>query len=240
MLKKMEVIEAIFSNLRLLWNLPFAREVILVGITAMLTHFFSVRKLKKERRTKYQDKIGENIATALTAVREISMSTKTFEIYQYCIDNSPADNANALSDSAYYPAFMANKATFFQMIEMVSNAREKHEPYLDFMSAAYIYVFERYLMNLALYAKKNGLQENLNVMGMILIVDIHKWENKFDRHLVKQLNLPHYKLFSRHGWRWKLAKYYVERKYLLNTELDKIMKTSVKMPDESAGDPTNA
>ena len=232
--------EAIVRNLRVVWDLLFAREVLLVGATAILTHFFDVRKLKKERHTKYQDKIGESIADALTAVREISLSTKTFEIYEYSIDNSPADNANALADSVYYPAFMANKETFSQMCERVSSAREKHEPYLDLMSAAYLYIFERYLMNLALYAKKYRLQENLDVLGLIIIVDVQKWENKFDRHLVKRLNRPHYKLFSRHGWLWKFAKCYVEKKYLLNTELDKIMKSSSKMIDESAGDSTNA
>ena len=161
--------EAIVRNLRVVWDLLFAREVLLVGATAILTHFFDVRKLKKERHTKYQDKIGESIADALTAVREISLSTKTFEIYEYSIDNSPADNANALADSVYYPAFMA---TFSQMCERVSSAREKHEPYLDLMSAAYLYIFERYLMNLALYAKKYGLQENLDVLGLIIIVDV--------------------------------------------------------------------
>lgn len=39
--------EAIVRNLRVVWDLLFAREVLLVGATAILTHFFDVRKLKK-------------------------------------------------------------------------------------------------------------------------------------------------------------------------------------------------
>ena len=45
--------EAIVRNLRVVWDLLFAREVLLVGATAIFTHFFDVRKLKKERHTKY-------------------------------------------------------------------------------------------------------------------------------------------------------------------------------------------
>lgn len=54
--------EAIVRNLRVVWDLLFAREVLLVGATAILTHFFDVRKLKKERHTKYQGHLYSPLA----------------------------------------------------------------------------------------------------------------------------------------------------------------------------------
>ena len=224
----------IIDNLRTVWDLPFAREVILVGATAVLTHFFDMRKIKKERHGKYKDTIGENIASALIAVREVALSTKSIEIYQHSIDNSPANNTNAIKESVYYPAFMTNKDTLLKMCTSVSEARGKHEPYLDLMSAAYLYVFERYLMNLALYVGKHSYHDELDTLGCVLIIDIQKWEEKFDRHLVKRINQPHYRLFSRHGWIWKIAKHYVEKKYLLNTELNEMMKISADMVKEES------
>lgn len=225
---------SIIDNLRTVWDLPFAKEVILVVGTSVITHFFDMRKYRKERRNKYQDQIGENIASALTAVREIVLSTKGIDVYSDSIGYASIDSTKAFSDTLRYPAFMANKDTLLEMCTSVSEARGKHEPYLDLMSAAYLYVFERYLMNLALYIGKNDCHDELGILGCVLIIDIQKWEEKFDRHLVKRINRPHYRLFSRHGWAWKIAMNYVEKKYLLNTELNKIMKISADMDNEES------
>lgn len=231
---------SIIDNLRTVWDLPFAREVILVVGTSVITHFFDMRKFKKERHNKYQDKIGENIASALTAVREIVLSTKSIDVYSDSIGYASVDSTKAFSDTLLYPAFMENKDTLLEMCTSVSEARGKHEPYLDLMSAAYLYVFERYLMNLAMYIGKHDYVDELDTLGCVLIIDIQKWEEKFDRHLVKRINRPHYRLFSRHGWVWKIAKYYVEKKYLLNTELNAMMKISADMVKEEESEETHA
>lgn len=221
--------DEIIKNLRAIWDLPFARDIIIVCITAILTHCFAMRKIKKERYTKYQDTVGSKIASALIAVRKIVLSTKTIEMYQESMDNFPAENANAINDIIHYPAFMTDKDTLLKMCRTVSNARGRHEPYLDLISASYLYVFERYLYALALYISNNSFQNNIDGLGTILIVDIEKLASKFDRHLVKRINQPHYRLFSRHGIMWTFAKRYVEKKYLLNTMLNKLMGIDLSM-----------
>jgi|GEM_PF-4351170 len=224
----------IIENLRTVWDLPFVREVLLMGATAVLTHFLSLRKYKKEQHTKYEDKIGERIAEALLAVREIVLSTKDFEIYQDSLERSSADTANAIKEAVYYPAFMADKDSIFEMFEVVCEARRNYESYLDLISASYLYVFDRYLMNLLLFIGKNGFQDDMEVLGLALIIDVQKWNSSFDQHLVKQINRPHYKIFSRHGWVWELSKKYAEKKFLMNTELDKLMRISAIMKEDES------
>ena len=224
--------QEIISNLKEVWDLPFARETLLVCATALLTHILDMRKYKKERHTKYQDQIGEKIAIALNAVREIALSTKTTEMYERSIDESKADNANADHEGVFYPAFMTDKETFMKMFRAVNEARGTHEMYLDLLSAAYLYVFERYLMNIMLLVNRYNYQNSLHLLGMILIIDVQRWEKAFDMHLVKRINHPHYRLFSRHGWLWKKAKRYVEKKFLLNTELDKMMRINAEMKED--------
>lgn len=229
----------ILNKLQIVWAVPFVKEACLVVATAVLTHLFDMRKTKRERKTKYQDKIGENIAAALIAAREVELFANSVEIYQYSIDHSPVANANAIKDAVYYPAFMANRNTLQCLGELVSKTRKEHEAYLDLMSAAYLYVFERYLMTLALFTKQRNWQ-NIDMLGLVLIADVIKWERDFDRHLVKRINKPHYKVFSCHGRLWNLAKKYVEKKYLLKTELDKLMRINAQMVAEEGEEDIHA
>lgn len=229
----------ILNKLQIVWAVPFAKEVCLVVATAVLTHLFDMRKTNRERKTKYQDKIGENIAAALTAAREVELFANSVEIYKYNVNHPPVANANAIKDAIYYPAFFADKEALRELGELVSETRKKHEAYLDLMSAAYLYVFERYLMTLALFLKQRKWKD-LDVLGLIMIADVKKWERDFDRHLVKRINKPHYKVFSRHGWLWNLAKKYVEKKYLLKTELDKMMRINAQMVAEEGEEDIHA
>lgn len=228
--------QEIINNLRELWDLPFARDVLLVGVTVGLTHFWDIRKYKKERRDKHQDQIGERISAALTAARDIAISTRTIEMHHYSLEDIQTENAGSDQDVLYYPAFLTNTDTLMEFVSKVTDARKSHEPYLDLMSAAYLYVLERYLRNIALYVAQYQYQDELDTLGLALIVDVQKWERNFDTHLVRRMNHPHYRLFSRHGWIWSKAKRYVENKYLLNSELDKMIKISAEME----GDETNA
>lgn len=236
----MELIEKTIQNLRTVWDLPFAKEVLLVVVTAAITHFRDMYKFKKQRHSKYKDTIGENIATALTAVREIGLSTNAINIYDKSVEHTDADSVNAVHEVVYYPGFMSDKELLVEFCESVSAARGKHEPYLDLMSAAYLYALERYLLNVAMYVRKYDLLEELDTLGLILIIDISKWEKAFDRHLVKRINQPHYRLFTRDGWLWKLAKQYVEWRYLKKSELNKMMKMGPEIFNKSESEESHA
>lgn len=227
--------EEFFKYIKTVLDLPFLRETLLICASVILTHLLNMRRFSKERDTKYHETIGEKVATALIAVREIALSTQKIELYSLSIEHSPADSTNAVNHSAHYPSFMTNTDTLLNMCRSVSAARSVHEPYLDLVSAAYLYVFERYLMNLALYIGKHGYQEDLETLGCLVIVDVQKWYRSFDQHLVKRINCPHYKLFSQSGWLWNITRKKMEKKYLTDTHLNELMRIDSDDLEENDG-----
>lgn len=212
--------------LREVWNVPYARDLVLVFATALITHLMELKKQKNEQKQKFKGTLGEKIAISLSSVRHVVVKTKTMEVYS---ENGtmPTDATKEIStrhDFAWYPAFMTNAEALLDFASRVSSLRSEHEPYLDLKSAAYLYALEDYLMSLMLYIKKNGLVDYLHLIGCFVIIDIQKWEKRVDVHLVRQINKPHYKLFSRHGIKWSVAKWYVEKTFLEKTELHKAMQ----------------
>ena len=142
--------DRIITHLKtLLIDVPYLREIALVLLSVFLTHFFETFKLKKEQRIKFQEPLGENIATSLTAVRELVLKTKSIEAYDF--ESYQADDINAFKQFLLYPAFMVDGKTLGDMFSEVLEARRNHEAYLDLKSAAYLYVFEKYLTDLMLY-----------------------------------------------------------------------------------------
>ena len=228
----MKVIKEIIDYLREVWNIPLARDLILIIATAGITHFLESRKQKKEQKQKFKDVLGEQIAIALSNVRDIVVRTKTMEVYTEgdTIPTDEANDINAFRNFAWYPSFMNDKESLFEFYEQICSLRSKHEQFLDLKSAAYLYGLEKYLMSLALYINKNSLQDLLPLVGCFVIIDVQKWEKKFDIHLVKQMNKPHYKLFSRHGIRWSVAKWYIEKFFLEKSELHKVMQGTSDFP----------
>lgn len=210
----------------LLIDVPYLREIALVLLSVFLTHFFETFKLKKEQRIKFQETLGENIATSLTAVRELVLKTKSIEAYDF--ESYQADDINAFKQFLLYPAFMGDGKTLGDMFSEVLEARRKHEAYLDLKSAAYLYVFEKYLTDLMLYIGQYNLQRGIDRLGMLIIIDVQKWESSFDKHLVKQINHPHYKIFTRHGWRWNLMKWLIEREFMQKSILNKLMQNNLE------------
>lgn len=210
----------------LLIDVPYLREIALVLLSVFLTHFFETSKLKKEQRIKFQETLGEKIAASLTAVRELVLKTKSIEAYDF--ESCQADDINAFKQFLLYPAFMNDGETLGNMFSEVLAARKTHEAYLDLKSAAYLYIFEKYLTDLALYIGQNNLQGGIDRLGLLIIIDVQKWESAFDKHLVNQINHPHYKLFTRHGWRWNLMKWLIEREFMQKSILNKLMQNNLK------------
>lgn len=226
------MIDDIIAYIKQLWDAPFAQEILLVAITAVLTHFFDSRKQRSEQRQRYLETVGSSISDALVCAREVCEKARVIEVFTAGDDISVADvkDVDAFRNFAWYPGFMTNKDTFADFVSVITKTRAKHEPYLDLVSASYLYVLEKYLLDLLLYVKKNNLYESLPFLGCLVIFDIQKWEKAFDGHLVSQINQPHYKLFSRHGRSWEKAKKTVEEKFLNESELQKLMQGTSKFP----------
>ncbi len=224
----------IIDYLRDVWDIPLAQSIVLILATAITTHFFESRIQKREHKQKFDDVLGEKIATALNNVRNVALKTKTIEIYTEN-DNISTDNVNdinAFHNFVHYPEFMNDKESLLVFCSGISSLRSEYEQYLDLKSAAYLYGLEKYLMSLALFISKHDLGDCLPEVGCFVIVDVEKWERRFDVHLVKQINKPHYKLFSRHGKKWNIAKWYVRKSFLERSELNKVIQGTSKFPIE--------
>lgn len=210
----------------LLVDVPYLREIALVLLSVFLTHFFETFKLKKEQQLKFQETLGAHIAKSLTSVRELVLKTKSIELYN--LDDYHVEDTNAFKEFIIYPSFMGNGEELGKMFSEVLEARRTYEAYLDLKSAAYLYVFEKYLTDLMLYIGQYSLQGGIDRLGMLVIVDIQKWESSFDKHLARQINHPHYKVFSKHGQLWRITKWLIEREFLKRTILNKLMKNCLE------------
>lgn len=227
--------EKIIDYLREVWNVPLARDLVLIFATAIITHILESRNQKKKQTQQFKNILGEQVATSLNRVRNAVVKTKTMEVYTED-DSIPTDKANdinAFRNFAWYPAFMYDADTLSDFYSEICSLRSECEQYLDLRSAAYLYAIEKYLMSLMLYIAKNNLQNYLHLVGCFVIIDIQKWEKSFDIHLVNQINKPHYKLFSRHGLKWSIAKWYVEKSFLKKTQLHQVMQGTSVFPIEA-------
>lgn len=226
------MIDKIIAYIKQLWDAPFVQEFLLIAITAILTHFFETRKQRNEQKQRYLESVGSRISDALVCAREICEKTRIIEVFTTDGEIHVEDikSTNALQDLPLYPGFMSNQESLSDFFDAVSEARSKHEPYLDLTSASYLYVLERYLVDLSVFAKNNDLHESLPFLGCAVIFDIQKWANAFDRHLVKQINKPHYQLFSRNGRCWKKAMGKAKKKFLEESELQKLLHGTSDFP----------
>ena len=114
----------------------------------------------------------------------------------------------------------------------LSETRMKYEKYLDLVSVGYLEAMEKYLLAVAMYLKKNHLEDGCSTLGLLLIVDINKWTRAFDKHLTRRMNSPHYKLYTRSGLTWRIIRWHMRKKYLSNTTLSEIMENAQECPVE--------
>lgn len=201
----------------------FVKNSFLVFLTAFLSYFWSSIGLRREQRIRFEEKIGAEIANSLSEVRELVTDIGTVEVFNPYQTFSEAKDIGDLVKCIRYPAFMNDLDSLYAFQAKVTDYRAKNERYLDLLSAAYLYVLERYLLNLCVFVGQKHLKEQLPIAGLMVICDTVKWEKAFDAHIVRQINHPHRRLFTRYGFKWKIAKRYVERKYLYNTKLQEAM-----------------
>ena len=222
-----------FGLLSRLWQNNAMGEVLIAVVTAVITYFFSTRKLKREQQIRFQNGISTKIDAALEKVREIAVEADMFEVYDDSVSCVKAKDATAFLNLVYYPSIMENTTTLNNFATKLSETRVNNDKYLDLVSVGYMDAIEKYLLNFAIYLNKNNLQNGCNTMGLLLIVDVKKWARNFDKHLTKRMNRPHYKLYTKSGLQWKLIRWHMRKRYLHNTVLNDLMKDAAECPIET-------
>lgn len=222
----------IIDYLKEIWNINLAREVILVVISVLATHYFDTRKLKREQQIRFQEGISARIDNALESARVIATEAKVFEVYDDSLAHAKPKDSNAFKDLVIYPAFMNDVVSLEEFCLRLSAVRMEQEVFLDLISAGYLNAMEKYLMNFALYLNKNNFQDGCNTLGLLLIVDVRKWAKSFDKHLTRRMNSPHYKLFTQSGIGWKVIRGFMLWKYTKKTILNDLMKDTAERPIE--------
>ena len=199
------------------------------AITAIITYILTIRHTKKEIKEQYRAKLGEKISEAYIGVRELLVQTDTIEIFEAEREMNIAE-ATSMREQKFYPSFMNSKEDYFAYVVKVTEARTKHEQYLDLTSAAYLYAIETYLMSLAVYMRDNKLFSVINEVGTLIIIDALKWSKLFDAHIVKMINAPKFKLFSKIGKRWENEKAKMAEEFLECSMLNLYIKGEIEFP----------
>lgn len=223
--KTLEIIKEILNN-------EYISKIIIALITGIITHFFTMRKIKREKTIKYKAELGNKIGNAYIELREIISKLTSIEIYTNDNRLPTTDNILIPKQNAVYPSFMSTYNSLCDCLREISNARAKHEDFLDIPSASMLYCLERYLLSLTYYIAEQGLVNNCDFIGCIAIVDIQKIQRNFDVLLVKRINKPSFKLFYKKSILWKLRKKWVEKLYLEKSYLNKLITGSIVIPND--------
>lgn len=115
----------IFKNFILnIWKNEIFRQSFIVLVTAVVTYYFTVRKIKKEQRIKYETDLGNKITQAYLDVREFITESNTIELLDIdkCVK---VKDIFVSQEYAVYPAFMKNKNSLHIFSEKLSLIRKK-------------------------------------------------------------------------------------------------------------------
>lgn len=199
----------------------FVQKIILSAITALITYYFTSKKNRQDLRIKHQNVLGEKICQAYINVRELIEECNTVEFLN--IEDISIENILVSVDRAVYPSFMNDKESLFSLLDNLEDVRKNSEPYLDLTAAAELYAMERYLISLSLFIRENKLEEKCRIIGCVVIVDLTRRLKQLDKYVVNKINKPKFKLYSKEGMVWKRKKQKAVNKYLIKSELNKLI-----------------
>lgn len=136
------------------------------------------------------------------------------ESIQYSLENK--EKAENL---LFYPAFMSDVQTTSEYFMKVSNARKQYEPYLSNKASAFLYILERYLLEVATFIGENKFQNATKGVGIFAHPDLQKIEKAFDDVIINEINKPRYYLESKNTKRYEHMKVTLKKKYIDNSML---------------------
>lgn len=187
---------------------------------AFITYWFGILKMKKDRRLEYEKNIGLRISESLYEIREVEQLANAQERYDLVKDT---DIPTFLESKGFYiyPAIFTNAQTISDFFMTINDARSKHEIYLSYKLSAYLLYMDRYLMELALFMKEFK-EKDYPYLGLLLMLDIQKWQRDFDKAIVREINKNKLLLSSKTGWKWEFHKSRIDKKYWDGSVLKKI------------------
>lgn len=210
---------------RYIASIPNEVLIVLISIilTAIANHVINDIKILKERQSGYKQLLGEKVFDALQGIRKIVTEAASIDYLDPDKTALDCKDYSAYKDSIFVPSIMLSKDTIFEFSQKVSSARAEYEPYLDVWCAAYLFIFEKYLLDFALFIKQQNIEE-LTLIGAMCEVDINTWCTIIDKHIVYRMNHPRYKIFSEYSFRWKLIKNLVEARFLKKSILAELIQ----------------
>lgn len=204
-------------------DIPFKNTIVSGLIGAASTYFFTVFKIKKDRKVEFEKDIGKKIAESLYNVRKVIREANIHEIYD--ADNVIKEGANdvQLGNFPIYAAILSDKDSLLNFWGTINDVRMEEEMYLSYTSSAYLLYMSNYLTKLIQFLGQFE-EVNYHLVGAILIFDIQKWQRSFDKQIVREINKNKLKLTSKTGMKWEFEKKKINNKYWNKSILKKLIE----------------
>lgn len=217
-----EFIKQLWAYFKQLWGHEVVRQITIAAITAIvtlvITHALDSKKLKKQQKIAFQESLGKKIVDAYIKTREIILQLETIEALPESIQFS-RENREKAEELLYYPAIMADIQTLSEYGIKVSDTRRQFEPYLSNKAASFLFILERYLLEVATFIANYELQDKTKRVGILVHPDLQKIERALDDEIIIQINRPRYYLESKRTRRYEHLKAVLKKKYIDNSVL---------------------
>ncbi len=186
-------------------------------ITTLLTHFLYRFRLKRELRSSGNELHAKEIEKSLKRIRDMELNirdNKTFNLEEaICL----TDITNESND-AIYPMIFDNWENYEQFMQLVTYCRKNDGKNLNDKLALNLVFIEKYMEQLALFMETKGRNIDITLWGTVFYYDLQKWQKRFDKMIVKEMNKYPYKIVTRQSKKWE---------YLRKREVDKQYKKTI-------------
>lgn len=185
------------------------------GLGVLLTHIFYKAKLKKEQKVRFENVIGDHVASSLLKIRDLELECLSIEMYDIGrLLDEKGDQLNFFEDIPQYLSIFKNWDAYTEYMEKIADARKIYEKYVDCEVSLYLVYIEKYLYQLSMYMVQFNNNALLPALGTIFICDIQKWQIEFDKTLTKKINSNRCKIESHFTKKYKRKrKKIVEKKW---------------------------
>lgn len=226
--------------------------IALVGsgaLNAFISNILYTRKLKKELKSNGDNMLAEEIEKSLLEIRELELKTKEQEILNIESEiNNRGSKVNMFGNEAIYPAIYNSMESLMGFYSDIQICRRKYEKNVSIKIALNLVFIDRYILQSIVFIKDNLEILNMQEWGAIFILDIQKWQKRFDKILIKEINKHNYKLESHETRKWnKIRKKELEKQYnstilsfLLTGECNKKDKEKMYMVKDYIGKINNS
>lgn len=173
------------------------------GLGVLLTHIFYKAKLKKEQKVRFENVIGDHIASSLLLIRDLELECQSMEIYNiHKLLNDEDANINLFGDLCQYLSIFNDWNCYKEYLNKIHEVRHKYEKYADCEVTLYLVFIEKYLYQLGLYLSEYD-EKLLPAFGAIFSGDIISWQREFDKVLIRKINSNRCKIESHFTLKYK-------------------------------------